>query len=260
MGFVIGSILSTACLLAAEPPVQLPLPGSPLPLVRQEPHPPGAGPLPLGPAPFGYLWFYEPDGKGGTIKRVEPYCPREGDVLFFDDMSKIWEKLFALAGTTPPFHTGIVIKKPDGSFHVLESGPDDTLHVFILEARERLHNFKGVLQVRRCKKILCPEESATLTNFALAQEGKRYAMWRLLLQGTPCRLRNGLTERYIATTKLDRKRWLCTEIVVAAGTLIGTFDSTVKANVCYPLDMLDDQHKYNIGAWYELPGYWAPHP
>lgn len=245
MGFALVSLLHAAILIAGEPASGLPI---------------ATVPVSVTPSPYGYLWFYEQDGHGGTIKRVEPYFPREGDVLFFDDMSKIWEKLYALGGTTPPFHTGIMMKKPDGTFAVLESGPDDTLHVFILEACERLHTFKGILQVRRCKKVLSPEESACLTNFALAQEGKRYAMWRLLLQGTPCRLRNGLTEKYIAKTRFDRCRWLCTEIVVAAGTLVGLFDETVKADVCYPLDILDDQHKYNIGAHYELPGYWCPHP
>ena len=109
-------------------------------------------------------------------------------------------------------------------------------------------------------RSFAPEESAQLTAFAKAQEGKHYALWRLLLQGTPCRLRNGLTEKYIARTHLDRSRWLCTEIVVAAGTLVGLFDDSVKGNACYPLDMLDDQHKYNLGKCYDLPGYWATHP
>jgi hypothetical protein len=254
------SLLSTAGLVFAEPPVQLPISTQAAPAPSLPTHGVPFVPPKGGSAPHGYLWFYLPDGKGGTTKRVIPYCPREGDIIFFDDMSKVWEKLFALAGTTPPFHTGIVVKKPDGCFAVLESGPDDTLYVSISNIVDRLYHFKGILQVRQARKVLCPEESAQLTAFARAQEGKHYALWRLLLQGTPCRLRNGLTEKYIAKTHLDRNRWLCTEIVVAAGTLVGLFDDLVKGNACYPLDMLDDQHKYNLGKTYELPGYWAPHP
>src|SRR5262249_49657145 len=102
-------------------------------------------------SPYGYLWFYRPDGHGGTVKEVVPYVPHEADILFFDDMSKFWEFLYHIGKTAPPFHTGIMFRKPDGSFHVLESGPDDTLHVYLLEACERVHTFKGVLQVRRCK-------------------------------------------------------------------------------------------------------------
>ena len=82
---------------------------------------------------------------------------------------------------SPPFHVGIVVKRRDGSLAVLESGPDDTLHVYILEAWRRLHTFKGILQVRCCKKELSPEESAKLTHFAVEQEGKRYAMWRTVV-------------------------------------------------------------------------------
>src|SRR4051794_15146284 len=136
-------------------------------------------------APYGYLWTYRPDGHGGTAKEVIPYCPREGDIVFFDDQSKFWEFLYWIGHTAPPFHTGIVIHKPDGTPAILESGPDDTLYVFIFELSHRLHTFEGVLQVRRCKVCLTPEQSRTLTDFALAQEGKHYAVWRLLLQGTP---------------------------------------------------------------------------
>ena len=77
--------------------------------------------------PHGFLWTYTPDGKGGMNREVIPYEPREGDWLFFDDMSKWWTFLYAIADTAPPFHAGIVVKRPDGSLAVLESGPDDTL-------------------------------------------------------------------------------------------------------------------------------------
>ena len=33
-------------------------------------------------SPYGYLWFYRPDGHGGTVKEVCPYVPHEGDILF----------------------------------------------------------------------------------------------------------------------------------------------------------------------------------
>ena len=63
-------------------------------------------------------------------------------------MSPFWTKLYNIACTAPPFHAGIVFKKTDGTFAVLESGSDDTLHVFLLDIEPRLYNFKGSIQVR----------------------------------------------------------------------------------------------------------------
>jgi hypothetical protein len=169
-------------------------------------------------APYGYLWKYTPDGHGAAAKHSCPYRPREGDILFFDDLSKWWEFLYWIGHTKPPFHTGIVIKKPDGSFAVLESGPDDTVHVFVLDCAERVHTFKGVLQVRQCKACLTAEQSKTLTDFAMAQEGKHYATWRLLLQGTPFKSRGGPWRCSLATTiSVHSQRWRRPTTTASAG-------------------------------------------
>jgi hypothetical protein len=211
-------------------------------------------------APYGYLWWYHPDGKGGTAKVVQPYEPHEGDLVFFDDQSKFWEFLYWIGHTAPPFHVGIVIKMPDGSLAILESGPDDTLHVYILEAARRLHTFEGVIQVRRNKVPLTEEQSCTLTRFALAQEGKRYAVWRLLLQGTPIKTRGGPWRRSLAKTYFDRRRWLCCEIVVSAAELVGLMDpNVIKGTNTYPLDILDD-HMYKLSPTFDEAAYWCAHP
>ena len=151
-------------------------------------------------------------------------------------------------------------KSLDGTCAILESGPDDTLYVYVLDVGPRLHTFEGVIQVRRCKVALTAEQSATLTRFALAQEGKRYAMWRLLLQGTPIKTRGGPLRLKLAKTHFDRQRWLCTEIVVAAAELVGLMDPhVIKATNTYPLDILDD-HMYTLLPVYEEAAYWSPHP
>jgi hypothetical protein len=206
---------------------------------------------------FGYLWDQTSNPDGKVEKTARPYTPREGDILLFDDMSPFWTKLYKIAGTAPPFHAGIVFKKTDGTFAVLESGPDDTLHVFLLDIEPRLYDFKGSIQVRQAKRALTKDESETLTNFAYAQEGKRYAMWRLLLQGTYIRHRGGIKEKYLATTHDDRTRWLCAEIVVSAGTIVNLLDrDKVKATVTYPLDMVDDV-RIDLSATYEPTVYWS---
>jgi hypothetical protein len=213
----------------------------------------------------GCLRWFEADGKGGAIARSEPYVPREGDIVFFDDASKWWGFLYKIGRTGPPFHTGLVVKKPDGSMGILESGPDDTLWVFFFDITPRLHQFTrdfplGNIQVRRCKVPLTPEQSAALTQFAVAQTGKRYAMWRLLLQGTPFKSRGHYRAKWFADTYFDRQRWLCTEIVVSGATLAGLMDKNViKATNTYPLDIIDDR-MYPLSAVYDRAGLWLPHP
>ena len=128
-------------------------------------------------APYGWLVKVEAskDGSRGTVAR--PYEPIVGDILFFDDLSPLWVKLYAIAGTGPPFHAGIVMTRRDGSLAALESGPDDTLHVYILELKSRLNDFKGVIQVRQNKVAVTPEKSQELTDFAYKQVGKN-SIWQ----------------------------------------------------------------------------------
>jgi hypothetical protein len=194
-----------------------------------------------------------------------PYVPREGDLIFFDDRKEFWDYLYYLGQTSAPFHVGIVIKRPDGHLAVLESGPDDTLNVKILDVSERMHGFMhdfqcGNLQVRQCKEMLTPEQSKALTDFAVKNEGKKYAWMRLLMQGTYFRKRGAwFTESY-ATTYLNRKSWLCCEIVVAAAHLVGLIDGkVVRAEITYPMDIVDD-HRYDLSPNYTPPAYWAPTP
>jgi hypothetical protein len=211
--------------------------------------------------PHGYLWTYKLDARGQAVREVIPYCPREGDWVFFDDMSRWWTFLYKIAHTAPPFHVGIVIKKPDGELAILESGPDDTLHVYVLDIIPRLHTFKGIIQVRRAKRDLTPEESARLTAFAEAQKGKRYAVVRLLCQGTPFKTRGGPLRDACAHTLFDRKRWLCAEITVTASALVGLTDPrSIRGSNTYPLDIIENNKYPELACVYEDYGYWAPHP
>lgn len=213
--------------------------------------------------PVGQLYLSLPDGQGGTKNSVTPYTPREGDLVFFDDRKVFWDFLYWLGDTAAPFHVGIVVKRPDGNLGILESGPDDTLSVFILDLNERLSGFvkafpKGILQVRQSKASLTPEQSKALTDFAVRNEGKRYAWVRLLWQGTYLRKRGSWWECSTAKTNLDRHRWLCCEIVVSAAHLVGLIDGkVVKADITYPLDIVDD-HRFDLSPNYTPAAYWAP--
>lgn len=202
-------------------------------------------------APSGYLQV----GKTGEEKKLVRYEPREGDLIFYDDKSIFWTVLFVWAGSGPPLHMGMVVKKTDGTLAVLEAGPDDTIHVALLDLEKRLpqfdKDFRGTITIRRCKKDLTKEQSAALTKFAEAQDGKRYAILRLLLQGTNFSCRGPIRELFLADTVLDRSSWFCSELSVAAGTVAGLFPASVKANVTYPLDIVDNRRHNLSRVWHD---------
>jgi hypothetical protein len=213
------------------------------------------------PHPAGYVFPKSPRHARVVVRPAVPYEPREGDLIFYDDRNPTWTALFALAGTGPPLHMGIVVKKPDGSMSVLEAGPDDTLWVRMLDLAPRLRqfhrDFRGTIAIRRCKVALGRRQSAALTKFALAQEGKRYAALRLLAQGTPLRARGPLGP-LLARTRLDRDSWICSELAVAAGTVAGLFDpQDVQANATYPRDLVDNR-RHDLRRVWEDAVVWRP--
>jgi len=188
-------------------------------------------------------------------KEAQAYVPREGDLVFFDDHNLFWTALFIWSGSGPPLHMGIVVKKDDGTLAVLEAGPDDTTWVKLLDVETRLPQFdkdyKGTITIRRCKKELTQEQSKTLTKYAKAQDGKRYAVIRLLLQGTFLRYRGPIRELFLAETNLDRSTWICSELAVAAGTVAGLMPKTVKSNVTYPLDLVYNRRHDLSRIWHD---------
>lgn len=212
-------------------------------------------------APTGYLFLKPAEQRQASRPKIIAYQPREGDLIFFDDHSRVWNTLFALAGTGPPTHMGIVVKKAAGGLAILEAGPDDSVWVELLDLAPRLRqfqrDFQGTILIRRCKVKLTPEKSAALARFAKAQKGKRYAVLRLLAQGTRFRVR-GLMEPLLAATEINRDSWICSELAVAAGTVAGLFDpKKVRSNATYPRDLVDNR-RHNLKATWEEPAPWQP--
>jgi hypothetical protein len=209
----------------------------------------------------GFLKIEKKIAKDKVETKVIPYVPREGDLVFYDDKHLGWMLLFAYAGTGAPLHMGIVVKKNDGGLAILEAGPDDTIRVRLLDLDKRLKqfsdDFKGVIQIRRCKEELTVEQSKELTKFAHEQDGKRYAIARLLLQGTPFRTRGPIREKFFGGTVLDRDSWICSELAVAAGTVVKLFDpKVVFANVAYPKDLVDNE-RYSLSGQFHDAAVWS---
>jgi hypothetical protein len=210
----------------------------------------------------GFAKCERKDSKGAPTYEVLAYEPHEGDLIFYDDHHVVWTALFAFAGTGSPLHMGIVVKKPDGKFAVLEAGPDDSIRVRLLDIDKRLpqfqRDFKGLIRIRRCRKALTEEESKALTKFSVAQDGKHYAVGRLLLQGTPFRERGQNDDANKGKTILDRDRWICSELAVAAGTVANLFDpKVVPSTVAYPRDLVDNARYDLSGSWHDA-AVWSP--
>jgi hypothetical protein len=120
-----------------------------------------------------------------------------------------------------------------------------------------MSNYPGDVMIRRPHRPLTREQCDSLTAFGLAQEGKDYALVRLFLQGTPLRCRFGLRKVLFGRTWLDRNRWTCSEIVVAAATAAGLMDPRRHpANAIYPGDLAHDR-RYDLSGVYQPPVPWS---
>ncbi len=188
----------------------------------------------------------------------EVYVPAAGDLIFFTYHSCFWRTMYALAHTGPPFHVGMVVRLPDGHMAILEAGPGDTYQVFILDLLPRLYGHDGPVWVRRLRVPLSPEQSDCLTQFALAQAGKRLAVVRLVLGITPLRSHGWLHARIFGRACVDRCAWYCSELATAAAAHAGLIDPhKVRPNTIYPRDLFLDKPNDFLLLW-EQPRRWTP--
>jgi hypothetical protein len=215
---------------------------------------------PAGQEQAGY--FYKPFEDTDRVWRVKlmPYKPMPGDLLLFDDHNKTITFLYQIVGTGAPLHSAMIIERPDHTPAILEAGPDFITRIYILEPLRRMRAYPGTIMIRRPRQPLTSQQSEALTRFALAQEGKDYALARLMLQGTPLRCRSGLRKTCFAHTCMDRNRWTCSELTAAAGVAAGLLDRRrFPANAMYPRDFCYDE-RYDLSSSYGEPLLWTERP
>ena len=185
---------------------------------------------------------------------------RAGDLLFFDEYKPHWVVLYKMVGSDGPHHAALIFRKPDGEFATVEAGPNDTLHCKVLPLLPRLQEFKGTLHIRQVKTPIGKEKEEALAKWAMQQDGKRYALGRLLLQATPFRCRQPLRKEIFGATYTDRSSYMCAELAVAGGTLVGLFDSSRQfGNAIYPRDIIYDDI-YDLHATYHESQLWTAYP
>lgn len=205
---------------------------------------------------FGNLWI--PSQSAG-YQRMDPmlYEPQEGDMLFFTDERWVRRVLFWCAGTGRPYHVGLVIKDPQGNLSTLEARPHSENWVFILKLKERMETYHGSIWVRRLRKPLDEEQSKTLTDFAITQQGKPFAFFRLAFEGTPLSVRRGLGRLVFAGPHTQKSNWFCSELTTAALIECGLFEGRgVWPNCVYPRDLFYDR-TCRVNDLFEAPLLWS---
>ena len=222
-------------------------------------------PAHASPAPFGYLYQSAYSLDAQPRLPAEAYSPQPGDLILGSNPNLIWSTAYLIAGTGGPGHSAIVVSLPDGSPAVLEAGTSDRAVVAVTPLQCWFRRYKGKVWVRRRKTPLGEEESNRLTEFALLNDGKRYAALRLLAQLTPFRARGHFRTTYIGKPHGIRRRYYCTEIVLEALVYAGLLDrETTRPTATYPRDIFFDRsniphidrHLGLVCDWH-VPAFWT---
>lgn len=192
-----------------------------------------------------------------------PYIPQPGDIFLATDQGLIARVGHKIAGADGVHHSGIIIAMPDGGLALLESGPHNTLRIRALDICEHLssHTCQGdkVWIRQRCEPLTC-EQSACLTEFAMRQVGKRFALARLGGQLTPFRSRGPIRTRWMGGPHGDRHSYYCSELVteccVAAGLLRA---ENCRPAATYPCDLYyGTSCNPFLNRHFEINCYWLP--
>jgi hypothetical protein len=198
----------------------------------------------LGHQQAGYI--YQPAYCLDDVLREpgRPYFPQPGDIVLPTDHNLFWTVGHDLALAGQPHHSGIVIALPEGKLGMLEAGPHDTIHCEILDLAWNIQAYEkeGPVWVRRRTVPLTAEQSANLTSFALAQDGKRFALARLAGQLTPFRSRGPVRTRFVGGPHGDRRAYFCSELVTEACVAAGLLDpATTRPAATFPHDLFFDR-------------------
>jgi hypothetical protein len=229
----------------------------------------GADPIPHA----GHSFLYQPSYVLDDELRgpAEPYELQPGDIYLATDRSFIIRAGHFLATSGAPHHSGIVVARPDGRPALLESGPFNSLSVGIEDLEQDLteHEARGEkIWVRQRRTPLSREQSAAMTAWAEAQNGKRFAAGRMLLQLTPFRGRGPLRTFVMGAPMGEHSSYFCSELVLETCVHVGLLPrQTTRPSCTYPRDLFfDASPNYYLNTHFTLapdwypPARWTSHP
>ena len=133
----------------------------------------------------------------------------------------------------------------------------------MLEPLPHLFSYEGDgrVWVRRRAVPLTPEQSARLTEFALAADGRQFSVGKLALQLTPFRARGPVRTAFVGKPRgLDKSAYFCSELIVEACAYAGLIDPcTARPSATYPRDLFMD-HSLNpfLNRNFKLAPCWDP--
>jgi hypothetical protein len=219
---------------------------------------PGKGPPPVG------SFLYRPAFCLDDVRLLpaEAYVPQPGDIMLRLDGSVFWRVTHYMALAFDPNGSGIVFARPDGSMAILEAGPNDCMWVRTLDLLPHLKEYadSGQVYIRRRCVPLTPEQSCRLTQFAMAQDGKIFALQRLGVQLTPFRTRGPLRTYFIGKPHGDRHSYFCSELVCEACVAAGLMEyERTRPSATYPHDLFYGR-SYNLflNRHLDINDHWLP--
>jgi len=199
----------------------------------------------------------------------EVYIPQPGDIVFHSDPTPLWTITYAIAGTGPPGHTGLVVRMADGRLGILEAGYDEKVVTRTTPLDTRLRMYKGTVWVRRRSTPPTECQSARLTEFSQAVEGNRYPVLRLLAQMTPLRARGPIRTIFFGKPHGIKNRYICAEATLEGLVYAGLLPhATTRPAATFPRDMfldtsrnpyIDRHGKLEPHGW-EAPRLWVKFP
>lgn len=204
------------------------------------------------PIGLGTLWARDEPRCPG---RGQPYCPQEGDLVFFSSICCFHSFAYTCAKSGHPWHVGIIVRDACGRLCVFESGGTEDPGVAFIPLECRLRRY---LADRRCRRIwirrvkapLTPEQTQCLRAFAQMQDGKRFASYcRLCMLSVP--------GRPLRPTTPEQCRWFCAELVCEALRTCGMCPACwMVPEKTTPQELFND--KRDISCGWHLPETWSP--
>jgi hypothetical protein len=224
-----------------------------------------------GPAAEG-SYLYRPAFCLDDVLRLPAVCyvPQPGDIFLATDQARWARAGHWVAGGAGVHHSGIVFRRSDGRLGLIESGPFNSITVEVMDPIEHMKEHVRAgdkVWLRRRRVPLTAEQSACLTAFVERQEGKPFAVLRLIGQVTPFRSRGPLRTWFVGKPHGDRDNYFCSELVTEACVAAGLMDGcTARPAATYPRDLFFGRsfnwylNKHlNLDEW-EPPARWTDCP
>jgi hypothetical protein len=220
---------------------------------------------------IGYLYQPAFEVRGELRGPSKPYHPQPGDIFLSTDQLRIAVVGHKLAGGQGVHHSGLIILRPDGRPALLEAGPHHQRFVRVMDIDDHLGSYEeqgNSIWIRQRKTPLTAEQSKLLCEFAMNQDGKKFAWERIMVQVTPFRSRSHLRNTSMGGPHGERRRYFCSELALETLLAAGLLDpDRTRPSATYPGDLFFGtssnsfiSENLDINASWEPPARWSLSP